>query len=191
MWASHFIADLKFMPINTRLIFSLKAECSRKFLEWVNYKQSLTDKLRDMHGDAQIELLSQHWVRTDFWSKSLLDVRDHSVFQREILMKSHDIPYWYARTIIPQRCYDLDTEFFGRLRKESVKNLIFNMEQVKRVNSINYPVDDQCVEFYWVKKYIPTIRDVLWVRIAEFSFMEKESFYLVEIMFPELGEITP
>jgi chorismate-pyruvate lyase len=177
------------MPINTHLIFSLKANCSKQFLEWLNYQSSLTDKLRKANGDAQLELMSQKWIHTDLWSKSLLNIHDVSVFQREIVMKSHDIPYWYARSIIPQSCYELDPAFFDRLKNESIKHLIFDNKNVQRINSINYPVDQQCVEFYWVKKYIDFVDQILWVRIAEFSFQSKQSFYLIEIMLPELGEV--
>ena len=178
------------MPINTHLIFALKAECSKQFLEWVTYQSSLTDKLRNTEGDAQLDLLSQQWINTDLWSKNLLDIQDRSIFQREIIMKSHDTPYWYARSIIPKKCYYLAPDFFNRLQNESIRNLIFNNEDVERINSINYPVDNQCVEFYWVKKYIYSVEGILWVRIAEFSFKKQESFYLVEIMLPELGNLT-
>lgn len=178
------------MPINTHLIFSLKAHCSKQFLEWINYHHSLTDKLSKAKGGVQLELISQQWISTDLWSKNLLEIQDVSVFQREIIMKSHDVAYWYARSIIPQKCYDSAPAFFDRLKKESIKNLIFDNDRVCRINSINYPVDNQCVEFYWVKKYINTVQGILWVRIAEFSFQQKESFYLVEIMLPELEDIT-
>ncbi|MFT4058254.1 MAG: chorismate lyase [Legionella sp.] len=178
------------MPINTHLIYSLKASCSKQFLEWVNYQDSLTDKLRKAKGDAHLELITQQWITTDLWSKSLLDVHDVSVFQREIIMKGYGVPYWYARSIIPQKCYDLEPEFFKRLEKESIRNLIFDEPRVRRINAINYPIDDQCVEFYWVKKYIDDIHGTLWVRIAEFLFQQQESFYLIEIMLPELGDIT-
>lgn len=179
------------MPINTHLVYPLTEGCPKQFLEWIDYKHSLTDKLRAVSGDAQIELLAQQWTRTDSWSRNFLNIRDKSVFQRDIIMKSHNKPYWYARTIIPQQCYDLDTVFFNRLRKESIRNLIFESESVKRINLINYPVNNQCVEFFWVRKYIATVTGVLWVRIAEFLFMEKAFFYLVEVMLPDLGDIVP
>lgn len=177
------------MSINTHLIFALKAECSKEFLEWVNYQSSLTDKLITAKGEATLELMSQQWVSTDLWCKSVLSIQDSSVFQREIIMKSHNVPYWYARSIIPQTCYQLDPVFFNRLQKESIRNLIFNEERVARINSINYPVDMQCVEFYWVKKYLNEMSGILWVRIAEYSFLQRDSFYLVEIMLPQLGDV--
>lgn len=179
------------MSINTHLIFSLKATCSKQFFEWINYQSSLTDKLRKSKGDIQLDLLAQNWIKTDLWSQSLLGIQDKTIFQREILMKSHGVTYWYARGIIPQKCYELEPAFFERLKSESIRNLIFEDSRVQRVNSINYPVDNQCVEFYWVKKYVNAVQGILWVRIAEYSFQQKESFYLVEIMLPELGEIIP
>ena len=178
------------MSINTHLICSLKVQCSKQFLEWVNYKQPLTDKLFQAMGNAQLELLSQQWMSTDLWSKRLLEIHDDLVFQREIIMKSHGLVYWYARSIIPQTCYDLDPCFFDRLKQESIKNLIFGECRVQRIHLINYPVDYQSTEFSWVKKYIDDLHGILWVRIAEFSFQKKESFYLVEIMLPELEELT-
>ncbi|EHL31118.1 chorismate--pyruvate lyase family protein [Legionella drancourtii] len=178
------------MPINTQLIFSLKASCSKQFLEWINYQSSLTDKLRKVKGEVQLELIGQQWINTDLWSQSLLDIQDATLFQREILMRSQDVVYWYARSIIPQECYALDPVFFERLKNESIRNLIFEDGRVQRINSINYAVDNQCVEFYWVKKHLIAVDGILWVRIAEYSFQRKESFYVVEIMLPELGDVT-
>lgn len=99
------------MPINTHLIFSLKAQCSKQFLEWINYHYSLTDKLSKATGGVQLKLISQQWISTDLWSKNLLEIQDALVFQREIIMKSHDVPYWYARSIIPKKCYNRDPAF--------------------------------------------------------------------------------
>ncbi|MGC1182207.1 chorismate--pyruvate lyase family protein [Legionella sp.] len=178
------------MTINTQLIFPLKVSCSQQFLEWINCQSSLTDKLCSAKGAVQLELIAQQWINIDLWSQSVLDIQDVLVFQREILMKSHDVIYWYARSIIPTRCYDLAPTFFDRLHNESIKNLIFNDQRVHRINLITYPINKHCVEFYWLKKYINRIQGILWVRIAEFSFQRKESFYLIEILLPKLGDIT-
>ncbi len=178
------------MPINTSLIPYLTAECSKQFLEWITYQEPLTDKLHKIKGEATLKLLSQEWKKTDEWSHNLLEIHDEFVFQREIMMKSHGVVYWYARSIIPQGCYDLDPSFFDRLKQESIKYLIFNNEQVARINFTTYAVDSHSLELSWVKKYIKTIEGILWVRISEFSFQKAASFYLIEIMLPELGEIT-
>lgn len=178
------------MPINSSFITPLNAECSKQFLEWIVYQNPLTDKLQKATGDAQLELLSQEWKKTDEWGDQLLEIHDECIFQREIMMKSHGVAYWYARSIIPQACYEIDSTFFDRLKKESIKYLIFDNEQVARINFITYPVDSYSLEMSWVKKYIKNIEGILWVRISEFSFQKAASFYLIEIMLPELGEIA-
>lgn len=178
------------MTINTNLLTPLKVKPSPAFMEWVNYQDSLTDKLKDLTGEVQLELKSQQWCDTDCWSKNILKISDELVFQREIIMSSHQIPYWYAKSIIPQQCYNVAPEFFDRLKTESIKKLIFNEERVTRTQMFNYAINKQCMEFYWVKKYIEQTEEILWVRIAQFCFQHTESFYLIEIMLPKLGELS-
>ncbi|WP_392537073.1 chorismate--pyruvate lyase family protein [Legionella sp. 227] len=179
------------MAINTQSIFTISAKCSDPLTEWLNHQASLTDKLQQIKGEAKIELISQDWINTDWWNKNFLHIEDEMVFQRDIIMRSHGVAYWYARSIIPKKCYDLDPDFFGRLKNESIRNLIFDEEKVCRVQWISYPVDQQCLEYYWVKRTLDSVHGVLWVRLAEFSFQQKESFYLVEIMLPELESLNP
>ncbi|MGL5742496.1 MAG: chorismate--pyruvate lyase family protein [Legionella sp.] len=174
------------MPINIHSIVQVNAQRSSRLLEWLEHQASLTDKLKQTNGDAQLELLSQNWVNADWWDKNVLQIQDERVFCREIMMKSHGIPYWYAMSIIPQQCYDLDPSFFDRLKNESIKNLIFDENRVQRTHSLSYPLDNQCIEFYWVQKHIPSVAGILWARLAEFVFQEKESFYLIELILPEI-----
>ncbi|MCW8407623.1 chorismate lyase [Legionella sp. PATHC035] len=179
------------MAINTQSIFTINAKRSETLTEWLNYQSSLTDKLQQINGEAKIELISQCWKNTDWWNKNLLQIQDDMVFQRDIIMRSHGVAYWYARSIIPKKCYDLAPDFFGRLKNESIKNLIFDEENVRRVQWISYPADQQCLEYHWVKRNFDSAHGVLWVRLAEFSFQQRQSFYLVEIMLPELENLNP
>lgn len=157
--------------------------------QWLDCDSPITDRLSQLTGDAHLALLSQQWVKANWWDLYVLNIKDSHVFQREILMTSHDRPYWYARTIIPQSAYALDPDFFDRLNKESIRNLIFNQKHVSKVNKLVYPIDPRCIEFYWLKKYISDKEGVLWVRIHEFKFYKKASFYLIELLFPELEEL--
>lgn len=186
----YFASSLKSMAINTNSIFTINSKCSPQLTEWLNYSDSLTDKLKQLKGDAQVQLISQCWMSTDWWCSNFLQITDSKVYKREIIMKSHNITYWYARSIIPQKCYNLDPAFFGRLEKESIKNLIFKESRVQRVHRFSYPVDEQCLEFYWAKRNLHHVEGELWVRLTEYSFQEKEYFYLVEIMLPELENMN-
>ena len=177
------------MPINIQSILTIKAQASESLTNWLHYQSSLTDKLQNITGDAHLELMSQQWISTDWWGKNFLQIQDEMVFQREIIMKSYDVAYWYARSIIPQKCYNQDPFFFDRLKNESIKNLIFGNNRVKRIHWFTYPIDQQAIEFHWVKKYINSVKEVLWVRLTEFCFQDHHSFYLIEILLPEIEKI--
>ena len=153
--------------------------------EWLNCEKPITDKLMQLTGNAHLEVLSQRWISAKWWDLHVFLIKE-PILQREIFMKSQKRVYWYARTVIPQSCYRLEPEFFKRLEHESMRNLIFDEPKVTLVQRVVYPINSQCIEFHWIKKYLNSSQDTLWVRLAEFSFKGSISFYLIEILFPEL-----
>ena len=155
---------------------------------WLYYDLPITDKLKTLSGSAELELLSQAWVPAKWWDRYALNIKE-KIFQREIFMKSHGRGFWYARSIIPHSCYEIEPDFFKRLDSESIRNLIFNEPKVHLVQRIIYPINEQSIEFYWMKKHLCGIQGTFWVRLAEFLFQNKSSFYLIEILFPELQEL--
>jgi chorismate--pyruvate lyase len=177
------------MYINGQPIFVAETIDPFFLRDWIEHQYSLTDKFNAAKGSSHLEVISQNWIAPTWWDTYLLNIDDKLIFQREILMKHQGVDYWYARTIIPQKCYNSNPDFFKRLEKESIRNLIFDNNTVHRINMINYPVNHQCIEFNWVKKYLNSTSDILWVRLAEYSFQGLESFFLVEILLPELENI--
>lgn len=156
---------------------------------WIHHQGPLTDKLQASVGTTALKVLSQQWQSASYWEKQVLLLKNQQVFQREILMTSQDKVYWYAKTIIPQSCYQLDTKFFQRLENESIRTLIFDTKEVHKANRIVYPIDDTCLEFYWLKHYLPESSGIFWVRFSELVFLNTSSFYLVEILLPELEQL--
>lgn len=177
------------MYFNGRPLFTAEAKHSAALIPWLNHRDSLTDKLKAITGGVEITVIAQGWVTPNWWDACILKVTNELVLQREIFMRSGGRNYWYARTVIPQKCYALNPTFFKRLESESIRNLIFSKE-VTRVNTLCYPVDKNCLEFYWVKKYSADIEQHLWVRLAEFSYAGTHSFYLIELLLPELEQLT-
>lgn len=155
---------------------------------WLQYDKPITEKLKTLSGDAELYLLSQAWVPSTLWDADMLHIQD-TMLQREIFMKSYNKIFWYARTVISLSCYTLDPDFFNRLKHESIRVLIFDEPKVSLKQRIIYPINDQSIEFSWVKKYFSTAQGILWVRLAEFSFLDQDSFYLIEVLFPELQEL--
>lgn len=178
------------MPIKMHSTFIVNAHCSEKLKKWLDYQASLTDRLQTITGDTQLELIYQGWFMPDWWDINVIQIPKGWVFKREIVMKSLGVPYWYARSFIPKQCYDLEPAFFDRLKNESIKNLIFGSNKVQRITCLVYPIDAHCIEFYWLKKNIPDIDGVFWVRLAEFSFLQRGSFFLAELILPNLESLS-
>ena len=101
------------MLINGHKLYLADVKEPPTLSSWIHYQQSLTDKLQQATGSANIVLLSQQWVKPSWWDKYLLMIDDPVIFQREITMQSQDVAYWYAKTLIPQQCYDLNPDFFN------------------------------------------------------------------------------
>lgn len=177
------------MPSNFYSKAALNIEISDVLNQWMRCQTPITLKLQELTGEAQLEILSQEWVRPNWWDVHFLKLKTQKIYQREIFMRSHGSVYWYARTVIPEQCYQLDPAFFKRLERESIRYLIFNEPRVQRINQMVYPVNRECMEFYWIKKHLKNIAGIFWVRLVEYSFHTTESFYLIEILFPELENI--
>lgn len=156
---------------------------------WIDCDTPITYKLIERTGDAQLELLYQGWTKVNWWGVHYLHLDAQKVFQRDIVMRSHGTVYWYARGLIPESCYELEPDFFKRLEHESIRNLIYDEPKVKRVQRTAYAINEQCIEFHWIKKYIDTQSDHFFVRITEYSFKNEVSFYLIELFFPELLQL--
>lgn len=174
------------MFINNRPIFVANSMQTDSLRDWRECPHSLTDKLQTVKGSVQLELISQKWTQPNWWDRYLLQIHDELIFEREILMKHQSTVYWYARTIIPQKCYNSNPEFFKRLEKESIRNLIFNNPKVHRAVMLNYPIDQQCIEYHWAKRHLAHIDGIIWVRLAKYTLNYLESFYLAELLLPEL-----
>jgi hypothetical protein len=159
-----------------------------KLEEWLLCQDPLTDKLCLALGEANLDLLAQSWVRPSCWDKHTAHIDDTLVFQREILMSSSSRIYWYARTLIPHRCFQLNPNFFNRLYHESMRELIYNEPLVVLQKRDVYPISALCIEYHWASRYWLDLPQQLWVRFTEFMFAETEPFYLVELLSPALGE---
>lgn len=177
------------MLIHNQPIYVAEPKNPEFLKDWREHAYSLTDKLQAALGSIQLEVISQLWKTPDWWDTHFLGIANELVFQREIMMKHHNVEYWYARTIIPYTCYYHDAEFFKRLEKESLKHLIFDTPRVNRIHRIDYSINSSCIEYHWVKKQLSWLDDILWIRLAEYSLDELQSFYLAEILLPELGKL--
>lgn len=157
---------------------------------WLDYTESLTDKLRNEAGDAQLDVISQNFIPVSWWDTFVLKITARSVMQREIVMSAHDNFCWYARTIIPEDTLKANDRLFDRLQQESLGAIIFGNERIKRLSMISYRIDATCIEYYWLDSIIKDDAQSLWARLSMFEIDGLSPFFLIEILLPGLLTAT-
>lgn len=153
---------------------------------WLVYEESLTQKLCETAGDAQLEVLGQHWESPDVWDSSALKLSNVSVMHREILMRAHNTPCWYARTILPDTTFQANLTLFERLKTEPLGHLIFNGTEIQRASLIHYMISSTSPEYGWLNESMHQKNLHLWMRLSEFIVNDHHSFFLAEILLPGL-----
>lgn len=177
------------MAISIAHLVSIERDPPKKLIPWLRHQASLTEKLKTSVGEANLVLLEQNWFLPTWWDKFTLGIIKEKVFHRKILMVAQQRPCWYAQTIVPQQCYESNTTMFDRLMQESVGAIVFGETSIKRVTLLNYGIDKQCIEYYWLPNSINSVNQPLWLRFSEFKMANSESFYLIEILLPGLLRI--
>lgn len=168
------------------LFLPITDELPQALLPWITYQDSLTERLKATAGEARLDVLAQRWVLPNWWDTHVLQIDSETVLHREILIWAHHKPCWYARTVIPYTTYHTDAAFFNRLEKESLGELIFNQVRVKRVYQINYPINDQSIEYHWLTEAMHYQTKTLWVRLSTFVIDDDRPFFLIETLLPGL-----
>lgn len=151
---------------------------------WLNCDSAITPQLKAMTGDARLDILNQIWLPSDWWMQQLLGLERGTVtFGRDIVMWSQDTACWFARTLIPQACYELQPEFFNQLRTKSMATLLYNESRVQKTNRLIYPIDRHCLEYYWLPDHLRP-KQSLWMRVTQYQFLERGYLYLNELFLP-------
>jgi chorismate lyase len=174
------------MPVYPDTLVPCPAEPLPELLSWINHADSLTNKLKNKTGNANIYVLNQGLIKTNWWEKFTLGITDAEVYRREILMSSNQNQCWYARTMIPKQSFAENRVLFDRLQHEPITNLIFKNKSIQRQSFYSYALTPQCIEYYWVAPYLPDEADILWARLAEYTVDGHYSFYLIEVFLPGL-----
>ncbi len=172
------------MLIQTSHLLNTHHNPPTDLIPWLNHQASLTDKLKLLSGEAELEVLSQHWTKPSWWDKFTLGLTEQTVLHRDIIMLSRQTPCWFARTVIPQSTYQANQHFFDRLAHESLGVIIFNEPSIQRAQLVSYEIDEKCIEYHWLPHCILSKKGQMWGRLSIFTITEVCEFYLIEIFLP-------
>jgi chorismate lyase len=177
------------MIIQIANLFHVKLCPPKNLSVWLSHRASLTEKLKRESGEAELQVLNQTWNQPNWWDKFTLELGITPVLHRDVLMFSHQLPVWFARTIIPLYCYEANKQIFNRLRNESLGGIVFNEPTFERVHLLNYAIDENCLEYQWLPDALKASKQPLWLRLSTFTNVGELKFYLVEILLPGLLQV--
>ncbi|MBA2656149.1 MAG: chorismate lyase [Tatlockia sp.] len=182
-------------------LLKINANPPNNLKSWLSHNDSLTQKLKDQSGNAEIQVLNQDWAQPGWWDKYLLGLIE-PIIQRNILMFSHKKACWFARTIIPNSSYQQCSLLFNRLSEEPLSVILFSDPTIKRILLQNYAINEHSLEYYWLPETVRTLAQhskltldetgmnikEFWVRFSIFTIAEISNFYLIEILLPGLND---
>jgi chorismate--pyruvate lyase len=162
--------------------FLIRERSETSLRDWLNYKQSITQRLALKLGDAKVDVLAQGFEDCE-------STLSHStrIWRREVVIRSHGLVYWYARTLVPELTFTMCEDFFSQLQEKSLGEFIFKTPSVECKGLIHYPVSKVSQLYQWLPKDLkPKTDRVLWVRTASYLLKKQYDFSLCEIYLPNL-----
>jgi len=161
----------------------------KRLVGWLNCESFLTQKLKELTGDATLKVLHQSMSPTNAWEREILLVNDPGVLRRDILMYSNDTPCWYARTVVADSTYAANTELFARLNHETLGHLIFFDTQITRSSIEKYSISASSIEYSWLPAALSQSARILWMRKSTFHIHKTWPLFLMEIYLPGLVQL--
>lgn len=158
-----------------------------KLKPWLWHQGSITDKLKDLAGEAKLQLLKHAWELTDTWDQGTLQLEPkRCVLHREIIMWAHHEPCWFARTVLPKTTYTREKALFDRLETTPLGELIHHHPAIQRTHIYPYPILANSMEQAYLTHALEHAITPLWGRCSTFTLHHQHEFYLLEIFLPPL-----
>lgn len=160
-------------------------------LPWLSHQDSMMDKLSAEASQAKLSVKQHGWAKSGWWERYLLGLSSPKVLRREVVVSSGGHACWYARTTIPEQCYENHhADLFSRLTTESLGAILFSDARIKRQQLSNDLIDADCLEYYWLNERLRAGAASFWSRLSLFTINETSPFYLIEILLPGLFQAT-
>lgn len=100
---------------------------------WLEYRESLTELGRARCPDINVKLLQQGWSAANEREITLLNTSANQVFYtREIFMQCGNKPWWYARTVLPEKTYKVREKAFNELGTNALGTLLYDDPSMQR-----------------------------------------------------------
>lgn len=170
--------------------FLINETLNNPLSSWLTHKGVMTDKLASITGYVDLHVLRQQKVNCSVWDKMTLGIGEQESIYRDVQIAVGAVTYWFARTIIPLSTFISHIDFFERLQNESLGRIIFDNPAVTRTSLVHYEINSTSHEFNWFTWADKEVTPTLWVRRSNFKVDQADSFFLFEILLPDLMRLS-
>ena len=155
--------------------------------EWIQCTTSITDRAKKYAGHIEIELLNHEWTLKTFEETYPYVIKTEPLFLREIYMRCDDVPWWYARTLIPKTTYHLRQSRLDALGACPLGDLLYHDPLIVRTPFEYSALSPSTPEYKQALSHLPLCSgiDLLWARRSIF-WIEKKPLFLMEVFLPTL-----
>ena len=154
--------------------------------EWLLYRQSMTQRLREHCHNVEVEVL-QHQIQLPQREEAqTLGLKPRQcVLVREIIMHCDGSPWLYGRTIIPRDFLRGPNKDFAKLGSRPIGEILFGDPKIHRSAFEITQLSSQHKEHQLLRHYWQQAPTHLWARRSQF-YRGKHSLLLLEVFLPNI-----
>lgn len=165
---------------------SLFPNLTHALREWLLYRQSMTQRLREHCHKVEVEVL-QHQIHFPQREEAqMLGLKPRQcVLVREIIMHCDGSPWLYGRSIIPRDFMHGPNKSFAKLGSRPIGEILFSDRQIRRSTFEIAQLNPQHKEHQLLAHYWQQAPTHLWARRSQF-YRDKQSLLLLEVFLPDM-----
>lgn len=155
--------------------------------DWLLHAGSFMQRLRE-HGidNPEVQVLQESWQVPLQDEAQQLNLESHDqALVREVLIKSHDAVWMYARTIFPKGILQGKWQELAHLQNRSLGSVLFADPDVRRGE---FEIGLLMPDMAWhqeIAQFADIYAKKLWARRSVF-FIENKRLLLIEVFMPEV-----
>lgn len=153
----------------------IRSQAPSAILSWLLDRASLTQRIVGAcHGQFRVRVLSQHWERPmSNESKALGMQRSGHALVRQVQLLCNDVPWVYARTVIPRRTLTGRQRRLAHLKSRSLGAMLFADPSMRRgeLQLVRLTARDKLYAI--VTRHVDQPPSVIWGRRSVFTLSNK------------------
>lgn len=162
----------------------LEGNLSTNLYDWLVDVGSLTTRLK-LHGQAfTVEILTEGQYPLSDDEKTKLNLVDNIGFVREVLLKVDNVPWVFARSVMPLNKLTAPGGELDKLGNRSLGSVLFNAPDMQR-SEIEIAEFDSCSKVYTLSQILSSVsRKSLFGRRSCF-LLSGQSLLVAEVFLPD------